>query len=51
VAVFGAQVGRDQRLEDGDRVEILRPLPQDPRQRRRSLARAGATMGRKSSPR
>lgn len=48
VAVHGRQVGRDQPLEDGDRVEILRPLPQDPKQRRRSLARDGGTMGRKS---
>ena len=47
VAVHGKQVGRDQRLEDGDRVEVLRPLPQDPKQRRRRLARDGAAMGRK----
>jgi putative ubiquitin-RnfH superfamily antitoxin RatB of RatAB toxin-antitoxin module len=47
VAIFGRLVGRGQPLEDGDRVEILRPLPQDPKQRRRNLARDGATMGRK----
>ncbi len=48
VAIFGRRVDRGQPLEDGDRVEILRPLPQDPKQRRRSLARDGRTMGRKA---
>ena len=50
VAVFGRLVGRGQPLEEGDRVEILRPLAQDPKQRRRSLARDGRTMGRKAPP-
>lgn len=48
VAIFGSLVGREQPLEDGDRIEVLRPLPQDPKQRRRSLARDGRTMGRKA---
>ncbi len=47
VAVFGRQVERDRLLEDGDRVEVLRPLPQDPKLRRRRLAREGGTMGRR----
>jgi putative ubiquitin-RnfH superfamily antitoxin RatB of RatAB toxin-antitoxin module len=44
-AVYGKQVDRDRVLEDGDRVEILRPLPQDPKLRRRRRAREGGTMG------
>lgn len=51
VAVFGRQVERDRLLEDGDRVEVLRPLPQDPKLRRRRLAREGGTMGRRSGRR
>lgn len=47
VAVHGRLVGRERPLEDGDRVEILRPLPQDPRQRRRRLASEGGAMGRR----
>jgi putative ubiquitin-RnfH superfamily antitoxin RatB of RatAB toxin-antitoxin module len=46
LAVYGKQVQGDRVLEDGDRVEILRPLPQDPKLRRRRLAREGAGMGR-----
>jgi putative ubiquitin-RnfH superfamily antitoxin RatB of RatAB toxin-antitoxin module len=33
-------------LEDGDRVELYRPLPADPKETRRRLAREGRTMGR-----
>jgi hypothetical protein len=33
-------------LRDGDRVELYRPLPADPKETRRRLARAGRTMGR-----
>ncbi len=43
--IFGKVVDEVRRLEDGDRVEILRPLPQDPKSRRRTLAREGRTMG------
>jgi len=50
VAIHGKQVERDRVLEAGDRVEILRPLPQDPKLRRRRLARAGAGMGRAGRP-
>ena len=40
VGIFGREVARDRRLLDGDRVEVLRPLLQDPRDRRRQAARA-----------
>lgn len=44
VGIFGREVTRGQVLAAGDRVEILRPLPEDPRERRRRLARQGRTM-------
>lgn len=47
VAIFGKLVPRDRALEDGDRVEILRPLPEDPKSRRRRAARAGRSVGRR----
>lgn len=48
LAVFGTLVTDDHQLEAGDRVEILRPLGEDPRARRRRLARAGCTMDGRS---
>ncbi len=42
--IWGRPVERDQRLADGDRVEIYRPLEIDPREARRRLAQAGLTM-------
>jgi putative ubiquitin-RnfH superfamily antitoxin RatB of RatAB toxin-antitoxin module len=45
LAIFGKQVDNERVLEAGDRVEILRPLPQDPKLRRRQLAREGGAMG------
>lgn len=47
VALYGKQVDRDRELEDGDRVEILRPLQQDPKDRRRRLAREGSGPARR----
>lgn len=44
LGIFGQEVGRDRVLADGDRVEILRPLAEDPKERRRRLARAGRSM-------
>jgi putative ubiquitin-RnfH superfamily antitoxin RatB of RatAB toxin-antitoxin module len=41
--IFGRPTGLDARLEDGDRVEIYRPLAVDPREARR--ARAGRRSG------
>ncbi len=46
LGVFGRLVPPGHRLEDGDRVELYRPLPQDPKVTRRQLARQGRTMGR-----
>jgi putative ubiquitin-RnfH superfamily antitoxin RatB of RatAB toxin-antitoxin module len=47
VAVYGRQVPRERELEDGDRVEILRPLTEDPKARRRRAARAGRSLGKR----
>lgn len=38
LAVFGREVSPGQLLEAGDRVEILRPLLEDPKSRRRRRA-------------
>lgn len=39
--IWGKPVERSTRLQDGDRVELYRPLPQDPREARRVLAANG----------
>ena len=44
VGIFGQEVPRDRILRAGDRVEVLRPLAEDPRERRRRLAREGRSM-------
>ncbi len=44
VGIFGVEVPRDRVLQAGDRVELLRPLAEDPRERRRRLAREGRSM-------
>jgi len=44
IGVFGEHVGHDHPLEDGDRVEIYRPLEADPKEVRRDAARRGRTM-------
>lgn len=49
IGIFGREVAPGQLLRDGDRVEVLRPLREDPRERRRRLARQGATMSGKSA--
>ncbi len=41
VGIFGKQVKLDQRLEDGDRVEIYRPLFIDPKDARKRRAQEG----------
>ena len=48
LGIFGREVSRDRQLQDGDRLEVLRPLLEDPRERRRRLAKQGRT-GRKSA--
>ena len=45
VGIWGKLVDRDQRVSDGDRVEIYRPLAIDPREARRRLAIEGRSMG------
>jgi uncharacterized protein len=49
LGIFGREVGRDRVLVDGDRVEVLRPLAEDPKERRRRLARAGRSMRAQSA--
>jgi hypothetical protein len=45
VAVWGNVTDRQATLRDGDRIELLRPLVQDPRDARRKLAQEGQFMG------
>ena len=45
VGVWGRLVAKDRLLEEGDRVEIYRPLDIDPRDARRKLAAEGKSMG------
>ena len=47
LGVFGRIVGPGERLEAGDRVELYRELPADPKETRRRLAREGRSMGRR----
>jgi len=47
--IYGREVAADRVLAAGDRIEILRPLAEDPRQRRRRLARQGRSMGSRSA--
>jgi len=49
VGIFGREVGRERVLADGDRVEVLRPLADDPKERRRRLAREGRSMRARSA--
>lgn len=44
VGIFGQEVPPSRVLQAGDRVEVLRPLAEDPRERRRRLAREGRSM-------
>ncbi|HEX9878087.1 MAG TPA: RnfH family protein [Gammaproteobacteria bacterium] len=46
LGIFGARVERDRVLEAGDRVEICRPLIQDPRDMRREALARGGVIGR-----
>jgi putative ubiquitin-RnfH superfamily antitoxin RatB of RatAB toxin-antitoxin module len=47
IGIHGRVVAASCELADGDRVEIYRPLPADPKETRRRLAREGRTMGRR----
>ncbi len=44
--IWGRLVNPDHPLEDGDRLELYRPLLIDPRDARRRLALSGDSMGR-----
>ncbi|MGE5624582.1 MAG: RnfH family protein [Bacillota bacterium] len=46
LGIAGERVEGDHVLNEGDRLEILRPLTADPKETRRRLAAAGKTMGR-----
>ena len=46
IGVFAERVELDYLLEEGDRVEIYRPLTADPKEVRRQLALVGKTMGK-----
>lgn len=47
LGIHGRRVEAGEVLADGDRVELYRPLPADPKETRRRLAREGRTMGRR----
>ena len=47
LGIHGLLVPGTQVLADGDRIELYRPLPADPKEKRRRLAREGRTMGRR----
>jgi len=46
IGVYSQKVALDYLLEEGDRVEIYRPLTADPKEVRRQLALLGKTMGK-----
>lgn len=46
VGIYAQPAELDTLLEDGDRVEIYRPLTADPKEVRRQLALLGKTMGK-----
>ena len=43
--IWGKPVDRGHLLQDGDRLELYRPLALDPREARRQLAASGRSMG------
>ena len=46
LGVYAEKVSLDYMLEEGDRLEIYRPLTADPKEVRRQLALLGKTMGK-----
>lgn len=46
IGVFAQKIDGDYLLQEGDRVEIYRPLTADPKEVRRQLALLGKTMGK-----
>lgn len=49
VGIFGKLVALDQTLEDGDRVEVYRPLIADPKETRKRRAEEGKPMRKGAS--
>ena len=49
LGVFAQKIDEDYLLEEGDRVEIYRPLKADPKEVRRQLASLGKTIGKNKS--
>jgi len=47
IGIYAEKVDLDYLLEEGDRVEIYRPLTADPKEVRRQLALLGKTIGSK----
>ena len=47
IGVFSQKIPHDYLLQEGDRLEIYRPLTADPKEVRRQLALMGKTMGQK----
>jgi len=45
LGVWGKPVADDYELQQGDRLEVYRPLQMDPREARRELAKRGLSMG------
>ncbi len=45
LGIHGRLVPAEEAVRAGDRVELYRPLPADPKVTRRALARAGRSMG------
>jgi putative ubiquitin-RnfH superfamily antitoxin RatB of RatAB toxin-antitoxin module len=48
IGVFSQKIALDYLLEEGDRVELYRPLTADPKEVRRQLALLGKTIGNTS---
>ena len=47
LGIYSRLIAPDSVVEDGDRIEIYRPLQADPKSVRRKLAREGKSMGKK----
>ena len=48
LGIYAKLIAHDHLLEQGDRVEIYRPLAADPKEVRRQLALLGKTMGKRN---
>ena len=50
VGIFGEPRIRSDGCDDGDRIELYRPLPRDPRERRRERVQRERRTGRRRGP-